>query len=1514
MPLPTNRSPRSSVQGCATRASQTRTRLAVLTILVCLILTPLLQAADGPRDAAPKPPVETTLSWTGDPGPGQTVTLTARITPDVQVSGLEVGWVMPDGVTLHGPDSEVLDGVAAGQTITRQCQVTFNRPGEFQVAVGARMEDPTVPAVYASADVVFFTIREGAASTVSRRLPRVPTRELIDTPEARILVSAEPASPDGGYWVRGRVTYQDTPITGSGAGAPVTVPARQVKVEIWEDDPLFDDHDGTTRADDNGNFEFKVKNNDDGWFGGDKETYLKIFPNTPGGYVTDISWIDDEYSFQTGNKKGGSDIDFGTLSSTRLNPMFNIADVLLTGRQYASQYRDAPRQVQARYEPGKGQDTTCYSTSPFHQYINIQDIASDPDPWDDTVILHEYGHFIADAYACDESEGGSHDAYKHYSKKLAMSEGWAHYFSSAVRGSGLYFDIVGSGWVSTFDWENWTVTGSRNEGAVAATLWDLHDPANETHDRLGLGGDEVWKTFDNGMHGAERCTIFKFWDEWNEAGYPDDSELAAIFGHHGTAGQEPVLASAQAGAPASPARDSLISAGIASAEQTAEDQVPWDVVLFLVDATNSMGGEISAVRQVIADKVNELDAEDNPYQYVVETFQDNGTNTAVVDHHFPDIIAPPVAGITTGGGGDAAEDSFAALARGTVDRIGADAWLFTDAPPKYYVSGAELEGLLQGREVQPFFFIFGDCSGSNLASVETPDAAQPSRQVLPSLPHTPLFAPEGLEECIEPYLSVANAAGGQFLFIDASQIDDAVEIVRAFLNNNAGAGRYSDYVSTYWSYTWDDTTYDWYDATGSVPNYMFGCYGQSLPKDFTFYGADYGSLTYCEPGYVTFGIPANVNLNTSIPTEWLPNQAIYAFWDALEVPEPPVLAGIQAADAGVYCEHDTTNDRYVVEYYAANHTGAMADIETFEILLDYTTDEIILQYHTVADDSSCTVGVEHGPLVGATQVAYNQAGTLYAGRAIKFTPQPPQPTRDHEVLVDSTMDGVLFLLNGYSGDVNLDLYDPDGLPVDGNDANVTYLSVGDVEYYNVLNPKTGTWVAQASGDGTYFFTSAASSPLSADYEGDPTLTPGVTSPINVNLGMPVGSASFSLVQANGSPYADLALYDDGAHGDGAAGDGRFGGTFTPPAANNLQSGSAFPATGSFYLRVDGLLPEVAGEPSIEHFRRTELVPIRIQQMSLQEPTPSGQYAAPGDTVIHTFHLGNHSSSAQTFDLDVQSSQGWASVASGITLQPGESADVDVTVVVPLFAPNVVDLATLTAQAGTMAASASVATIIRGQPNGIDLAAYPDRIPPKGGQTTIIAQVEDSRRWSVADGTQVSFETSLGSVDPPSGLTVDGLVSTTLTSGAASGIAEVQATAGEVTKLITVEISIAPAYTLTLQSSAASVPPDGVSTARLTAHVYDKLGQDAPDGSTIVFGVEGDEGILGTIEGGEVYTTTTNDGRATATFRAGTVKGEATVRAGIVLDAGPGEDEEIRWTTTTIELIARIYLPVVIEND
>jgi hypothetical protein len=76
--------------------------------------------------------------------------------------------------------------------------------------------------------------------------------------------------------------------------------------------------------------------------------------------------------------------------------------------------------------------------------INGDVSSADTDHFDDSVIIHEYGHFLESKYSRTDSPGGSHNGNMIIDPRLAWSEGFANFLPSAVTGSTYYIDTIGN--------------------------------------------------------------------------------------------------------------------------------------------------------------------------------------------------------------------------------------------------------------------------------------------------------------------------------------------------------------------------------------------------------------------------------------------------------------------------------------------------------------------------------------------------------------------------------------------------------------------------------------------------------------------------------------------------------------------------------------------------------------------------------------------------------------------------------------------------------------------------------------------------------------------------------------------------------------------------------------------------------------------------------------------------------------------------------------------------------------
>jgi hypothetical protein len=159
-----------------------------------------------------------------------------------------------------------------------------------------------------------------------------------------------------------------------------------------------------------------------------------------------------------------------------------------------------PVQLTARWARGST-NGTYYSNGT----IFLLGQASDDDGYDDTVILHEIGHFVEDRFGRSDSPGGAHDG-SPTDPNLGWSEGCSTYFAMAVRRRPHYMDSnANGGWGYDGDATVTALTGSPtigsdiSEDTVTEILWDLGD---------GGAGD------DDPLTSASHTAVLRIWPDY----------------------------------------------------------------------------------------------------------------------------------------------------------------------------------------------------------------------------------------------------------------------------------------------------------------------------------------------------------------------------------------------------------------------------------------------------------------------------------------------------------------------------------------------------------------------------------------------------------------------------------------------------------------------------------------------------------------------------------------------------------------------------------------------------------------------------------------------------------------------------------------------------------------------------------------------------------------------------------------------------------------------------------------
>lgn len=159
--------------------------------------------------------------------------------------------------------------------------------------------------------------------------------------------------------------------------------------------------------------------------------------------------------------------------------------------------------------------------------INGNYTTADYDHFDDSVIIHEFGHFLEDVYSNSDSRGGSHNGNFIIDPRLAWSEGWANFFQAAVirsvdasRGRyyidtvggerTIYFNLGESGLAATYDRVGQSGEGIFRELSVSRTLWKTIASAGEPTGVSGaaLPFAALWKVFTDSTVGIKNSLLY----------------------------------------------------------------------------------------------------------------------------------------------------------------------------------------------------------------------------------------------------------------------------------------------------------------------------------------------------------------------------------------------------------------------------------------------------------------------------------------------------------------------------------------------------------------------------------------------------------------------------------------------------------------------------------------------------------------------------------------------------------------------------------------------------------------------------------------------------------------------------------------------------------------------------------------------------------------------------------------------------------------------------------------------
>jgi hypothetical protein len=331
---------------------------------------------------------------------------------------------------------------------------------------------------------------------------RVRTNGLESDP-VTLHVSAQDNLPT--QTIAGQAFYQKIDMTDAGLDLnhPVMVPIRNARVEVYSRSKQS--VVAVSETDEHGHFDVPAPYEPD--LSVRVSSRLRDFSLR----VADNTNLNSTYSVSTPVDGGRSNSSVAIADRSRISGAFNILEMV-------ERANETVRAADPAIEPPAM--TIYWSTKNTRRsgniaqgligtsYFNVAngtayilgDRNDDSDEFDDAVIVHEYGHLLAARFSRDDSPGGETHIGDILDPRVAWSEGWANFFSSAVRNDSVWRDGSGANGsnVYRFDLNDKIPAADRpgywSETSVGTLLWELYQGSDLTRS-TGYSFAQIWNAF-----------------------------------------------------------------------------------------------------------------------------------------------------------------------------------------------------------------------------------------------------------------------------------------------------------------------------------------------------------------------------------------------------------------------------------------------------------------------------------------------------------------------------------------------------------------------------------------------------------------------------------------------------------------------------------------------------------------------------------------------------------------------------------------------------------------------------------------------------------------------------------------------------------------------------------------------------------------------------------------------------------------------------------------------------------
>jgi hypothetical protein len=355
-------------------------------------------------------------------------------------------------------------------------------------------------------------------------------------------------------YVCGQMKYQDR--------LRVLHPIRYSLVEIYEvdhnQDPLDDRVLGQTHTDHNGNYGVVILNEPQVSENIYVRVFTKGFSGAYPGTTSQICQVKDDVleqlyyleSFRYDPPQNSSLVINLTATGDN-NGAFMVYDSIVEGFHKAKTFFNIEMHEITTYWPFS-EDISCFIPT-----IGI--FISELDQGDRDVIMHEYGHYIADEYSFTQGDVGEDG--RHYwdrdlryqpvnrtdeqARNLTFREAWATLFSVATQYGDTGYEYIGDEKYQDFDQGSnrvFTVNleeetsahdspGQYYDNMNTCALWDIFDDQSCEEDNLDTLSDTSLSKIWSIMKVHKPDDIIDFWNSWFVL-YDYEEELRRIFLDH----------------------------------------------------------------------------------------------------------------------------------------------------------------------------------------------------------------------------------------------------------------------------------------------------------------------------------------------------------------------------------------------------------------------------------------------------------------------------------------------------------------------------------------------------------------------------------------------------------------------------------------------------------------------------------------------------------------------------------------------------------------------------------------------------------------------------------------------------------------------------------------------------------------------------------------------------------------------------------------------------------------------